>query len=161
MMKKLIPVLVAVVILISGCGRKDAPDPSFYGPYEVVRVVDGDTVVLNIEGKNEKVRLIGIDAPESVHPDSRKNTEEGRKASEYLAGLLDGESVYMTLDAEETDSYGRILAYLWDGDGNMINLKIVGDGYAQVYTVSPNVTYSKDFVKAEEKAVRNRKGLWA
>lgn len=161
MMKRTVSLLLVLLIVFCGCGKKDAPAPDLYGPYDVVRVVDGDTVVLSIGGRNEKVRLIGIDAPESVHPDSRKNTEEGVKASEHLSSLLDGEKVYISLDAEETDSYGRILAYLWDGDGNMINLRMVEDGYAQVLTISPNVSYSEQFVDAERRAEKNKSGLWA
>lgn len=167
MAEKTIALLTAVLIILSGCSRKDKtqpdtcdPDETYYGPYEVIEVIDGDTVCLDIDGRKTKVRLIGIDAPESVHPDESKNTEEGKKASKYLFDLLDSRDVFLTLDVSEKDSYGRLLGYLWLEDGAMVNLKIVEDGYAVTMTVPPDVKYADAFAEAEKKARNEGCGLW-
>lgn len=112
--------------------------------YKVVRVVDGDTFVVDFNGKEEKVRLIGIDTPESVHPDSSKNTAAGVTASEYTKSLLTGKSVELEFDVQERDKYGRLLAYVYV-DGYMLNKKLLQDGYAVIATYPPNVKYVDDF----------------
>ncbi len=68
------------------------------GPYSVIRVVDGDTFVIRADGEEEKVRLIGLDTPESVHADPDKNTPYGEVASEYTRSMVDGEEVYLEFD---------------------------------------------------------------
>jgi micrococcal nuclease len=83
------------------------------GPYDVVSVIDGDTIIVKSDGGDVHVRLIGIDTPESVASDGYKvNTPEGDKASEYTRNLLEGNSVYLEYDKEQTDSYQRTLAYV-------------------------------------------------
>ena len=80
----------------------------------IVRVKDGDTVVVDNNGTEETVRMIGIDTPESVHPEAKKNSKDGVVASEYTKGvLIKGTSVYLEYDEEKTDKYGRTLAYIW------------------------------------------------
>lgn len=108
--------------------------------YKVVRVVDGDTFVVDFNGKEEKVRLIGIDTPESVHPDADRNTAAGVTASDYTKALLKGKSVELEFDVQERDKYGRLLAYAYV-DGYMLNKKLLEDGYAVVSTYPPNVKY--------------------
>ena len=92
----------------------------YSGPYDVVRVVDGDTVILNINGEEKRCRFIGIDTPESVHPDAERNTEEGKAASDYTKELLSGQQVYLEYDLAPQDQYGRELVYLYLPDGQMI-----------------------------------------
>jgi len=128
--------------------------------YNVIKVVDGDTIQVEIDDKIEKIRMIGIDTPESVHPDEEKNTENGKKASEYTKKLLTGKSVTLELDVQERDKYGRILAYVYL-NGRMVNKKLLSDGYAKVATFPPNVKYVQEFTKLEEKAREAKKGLWA
>lgn len=127
--------------------------------YDVVRVVDGDTIVINYNGKNEKVRLIGVDTPESVHTDKSKNTKEGIKISEYTKSQLEGKKVILELDVQERDKYGRILAYVYL-DGVMYNKTLLELGYAKIATYPPNVKYVEEFKKLQKQARENKVGLW-
>lgn len=122
-----------------------------YGAYEVIRVVDGDTIVVDIDDIETTVRLIGVDTPESVHPDSKENSEEGTEASEYTKSLLGGTSVYLEYDSFKTDSYGRTLAYVYLEDGRMLQEVLLEEGYATVMTVEPNVKYKNKFQEKEKK----------
>lgn len=112
--------------------------------YKVLRVVDGDTFVIDYNGKEEKVRLIGIDTPESVHPDADRNTAAGLTASDYTKSLLNGKSVELEFDVQQRDKYGRLLAYAYV-DSYMLNKKLLQDGYAVVATYPPNVKYVEEF----------------
>ena len=130
------------------------------GEYQVTRVVDGDTIEVNYNGTEEKVRLIGIDTPESVHPDEEKNSKYGEQASEYTKQLLEGKTVKLEFDVEERDSYGRLLAYVYVDD-IMVNKKLLEEGLAQIATYPPNVKYVDEFTKIQEEARENKKGFWA
>ena len=129
--------------------------------YKVVRVVDGDTVILLIHGKKTSVRLIGVDTPETVHP--RKPVQYyGREASLFLKNLLRGEEVYIEQrgKVDEFDRYGRLLAYLYRApDGLFVNLEIVRQGYGHAYTRFP-FQYMDLFRFYERKARSDEKGLW-
>ncbi|AOT68305.1 stalk domain-containing protein [Geosporobacter ferrireducens] len=128
--------------------------------YKVLRVVDGDTLEIEYNGKKEKVRLIGVDTPESVHPDATKNNEFGDVASKFTKGLLEGKEIELEFDVQERDKYGRLLAYVYI-DGKMYNKTLLEEGYAKVATFPPNVKYANDFVLIEKKARDANKGLWA
>ena len=133
-----------------GCARSQAFQ-------HVERVVDGDTFVL-IGG--ERVRLIGIDTPESVHPE--KPVEPfGREASAYLKKLVEGKGVRLEFDVQDRDRYGRLLAYVYLGDGTFVNAEIVRNGYAAVLTVPPNVTHAEEFLALQREAREGRRGLWS
>jgi len=119
--------------------------------------VDGDTVVLD---GNEKVRLIGINTPESVDP-RRPVQWYGKEASAYTAGLLRGRRVRVEHDVERKDRYGRTLAYLHLEDGTFVNLRLVEEGYALAYRYPPNVKYAEEFRLAERRARESKKGLWS
>lgn len=80
-----------------------------HGKYKVNRVVDGDTLKVNVNGKEESLRLIGVDTPESVHPEASKNTAEGKVASEYAKSMLEGKEIAIEFDVQERDQYGRLL----------------------------------------------------
>ncbi len=118
--------------------------------YKVLRVVDGDTIVIDYNGIEEKVRMIGIDTPESVHPDAQKNTTEGKTASEYTKMMLEGKNITLELDVQERDMYGRLLAYVYL-NGVMFNKTLLENGYAEVSTYPPNVKYVDDFVVISNK----------
>jgi len=124
--------------------------------------VDGDTVVLMVEGKAEKVRLIGVDTPETVKPNSPVQAY-GPEASRFTKNLLAGESVYLEYDpseAGEKDRFGRELAYLYRApDGLFVNLELVRQGYAKVYR-KVNFKYRDQFEQTEAVAQQNHKGLW-
>lgn len=110
----------------------------------VLRVVDGDTFVVNYDGVEEYVRLIGVDTPESVHPDSERNTEAGVLASDYTKARLEGKQVELEFDVQQRDMYGRLLAYVYV-DGVMYNKTLLEDGVANLATYPPNVKYVDDF----------------
>ncbi|NLK45021.1 MAG: hypothetical protein GX300_11590 [Tissierellia bacterium] len=125
----------------------------------VKRVVDGDTIIVDFNGKEERVRLIGVDTPESVHPDVAKNLPEGKVASDFTKLMLDGKEIELEFDVQERDHYGRILAYVWL-DGVMHNKTLLEEGYARLATYPPNVKYVEEFTKIQEEARKNNKGFW-
>lgn len=139
----------------------------------VVRVVDGDTIEVNIDGTRKKVRLVGINAPESVSPDESLNTEEGEKASQHLKECLkQGHLVYLQKDTSDTDSYGRLLRYVWLAEptnftdseevkAKMVNAKILADGYAVAHKYKPDDAYFDIFKAIQLDAFHAGKGLWA
>ena len=137
-------------------------------------VSDGDTVVVQIAQRQERVRLIGIDTPES-HPNRRAKKiaershqdllsiiEQGKAAAEFTRKLLPkGTSIRLEYDTEKRDLYGRLLAYLWLASGEMVNETIISSGYAYPLTVPPNVRYQKRFLESFQSAKRHKRGLWA
>lgn len=127
-------------------------DPAVLEPCEFERVVDGDTIIVhNSEGERIRVRLIGIDAPESVHPDENENTEEGRDASQFLKDLLEHvDTVYLEYDEEEFDQYDRTLAYVWIDTGStyiMVNEIMLVTEHANPVYIEPNLRYARTFEK--------------
>lgn len=140
--------------------------------YSLVRVVDGDTIIVSDEDGEYKVRFIGIDTPESVHSDVSKNNEYGQMASEYTKELLkDTDTVYLQYDVSDTDIYGRKLAYVWlneyvdvesmdDIQNYMVNAILVKDGYAYDKVYEPNSSYADIFQSLREDAENNQTGLW-
>lgn len=138
----------------------DVPASPVLVPASVVRVVDGDTIVCDVDGDEIKVRLIGIDTPETVHPE--KEVEfYGEEASAYTTEILDGQAVYLEYDVETTDRYGRDLAYVWLKDGTLFNDQLVLEGYATVYTFPPNVKYVDRFTESARLARERGAGLYA
>lgn len=141
-------------------------DDQKYYTVTLEKVVDGDTIVVNKDGSNIKVRLIGVDTPESVSANESENCIEGEEASEYTKSLLnDVETMYITYDTEYRDKYERELCYLWLSDDfldldNMLNYILVKDGYAQTMIILPNDKYATELKKAENIAKKNSAGLW-
>lgn len=124
----------------------------------VKRVVDGDTLLL--EG-GERVRLIGVDTPETKDP--RKPVQcFGKEASAFLASRLPpGTAVHLVADVEQRDVFDRLLAYVYRlPDGMFVNAELVAQGYAQVLTISPNVAHADDFVRLARDAREAGRGLW-
>ena len=134
-------------------------DSKLQGPYKVIRVVDGDTVIVDIEGIAERVRLIGVDTPESVHPNSEKNIPYGKIASDYTKSKLEGKEVRIEFDVQERDQYSRVLAYVYLDD-KMFNMMLLEDGHAKVSTYPPNVKYVDEFTSIQTKAKRDEIGVW-
>jgi micrococcal nuclease len=127
-----------------------------------VRVVDGDTIEVKVGGRREVVRLIGIDTPETVKPNSPVECF-GPEASTYAEFLLPaGTELRLERDAEARDDYDRLLAYVYRAsDGLFVNLDIVAQGYASVLTFPPNVAHSAEFVAAARDAEAASRGLWS
>lgn len=129
--------------------------------YEVISVTDGDTFKINYNGEEKKVRLIGVDTPESVSPNKEKNNNYGKEASKYTKERLKGKMIFIEFDAQQTDKYGRFLAYVYLEDGTMYNKELLEKGYAQVATYPPNVKYVEEFEKIQKRARENNIGFWA
>jgi micrococcal nuclease len=128
----------------------------------VARVVDGDTVDVTLEGQTMRVRLIGIDTPETVDP--RKPIEcFGREASARAHELLDGQAVLLEDDPSQgdVDRYGRSLRYIWLADGRLFNLEMVAKGYAFEYTYNLPYRYQAQLKQAQRDAREQQRGLWA
>ena len=127
---------------------------------KVQRVVDGDTFIATVRSRRERVRVIGVDTPESVDP-NRPDEPFGEEASTFAKHYLDGETVQLAGDAEPRDRYGRMLAYVWLRDGTFWNALLAAEGYAQQLTIPPNVTYASLFRRLVGEARRDDRGLWA
>jgi endonuclease YncB( thermonuclease family) len=136
----------------------DAPKDAV--PAKVQRVSDGDTFVATVKGRRERVRVIGVDTPESVAP-NQPDEPFGEEASDFAKHHLDGETVRLAGDAEPRDRYGRMLAYVWLEDGTFWNALLVAEGYAQQLTIPPNVTYERLFRRLAREARTEDRGLWA
>lgn len=125
---------------------------------KVVRVVDGDTINVEINGKVEPIRYIGIDTPETVDP--RKPVQcFGVEASKKNKELVEGKMVRLEKDITDRDKYNRLLRYVWLDD-TLINQALVEQGYAKSYSYPPDVKYQDKFVAAEKKAREDKLGLW-
>jgi len=128
----------------------------------VVRVVDGDTVVVRVSGREESIRLIGIDTPESVKPNTPVQCFALEASARTKALLPVGAGVRLEGDVEQRDRYKRLLAYVYRApDGLFVNLALAREGFALPYTFPPNVTHADDFVAAASEARQARRGLWS
>lgn len=153
--------------------QEDRNQASLLQEASLIRVIDGDTIVVCIEGQEKDVRLIGIDSPESVNPDESKNCEYGKYASEYTKELLkDVDVVYLQFDEKKEDLYGRVLAYVWlsndvntskigDVSEYMVNAIILENGYAKNKDYQPNCKYSTEFTGFCMAAALQQNGLWS
>lgn len=150
-------VAVGLLALISGCSTDEIGS----GMARVERVVDGDTVVVRLSTGEERVRLLGIDTPETVHP-SKPPECFGAEASARLAELAPpGTELRIERDVELRDRYGRLLAYLWTPEGTFINLTLVEEGYARTLPINPNRAHRSALAAAESTAQQSGAGLWS
>ena len=127
----------------------------------VLKVIDGDTVDIDIKGNTERVRLIGVNTPETKHP-TKPIECFGPEASAYLTQLLPkGTHVRIERDIEARDRYGRMLLYLYrESDNLFINLDLVSHGYGTPMSIEPNTFHRNDFVHAAALAETTNVGLW-
>jgi micrococcal nuclease len=129
---------------------------------QLERVIDGDTIVVRIGGRRERVRYIGMDTPETVKPNTPVQCF-GPAAHALNARLLGSPGARLTLrfDHELRDRYGRLLAYVTRGpDGLLVNAQLVRDGAARVLPIGPNTTYAAGFAALEHAARVAQRGLW-
>jgi micrococcal nuclease len=157
--------LIVVVLVLAGCGvgeMKTEREAAPAGTARVVRPVDGDTIVVDIDGHEEPVRFIGIDTPESVKPDSPVECY-GPEAKKRTAELLPaGTRVRLERDVEARDRYDRLLAYvIRDEDDLFVNRLLVEEGYAESIAFPPNTTRQGELDAAEAEARGDDRGLWA
>jgi len=131
----------------------DAPDL-----YLCTRVVDGDTIIVKIGSKKERVRLIGVDTPETKHP--KKSVQYfGKEASVFTKRMVESKKVRLEYDWQKRDKYGRLLAYVYLEDGTFLNAEIIRRGYGFAYTRFP-FKYLDEFRRYEREARENNRGLW-
>ena len=175
-------ILVSLGAFLIACGHRvdlthQAPatlaeEPPGYEVATVTRVVDGDTIEVEITGRAEgpgagdtdvgetyDVRFIGIDTPESVDPGSPVECF-GNEASAATEAFVGGADVVLVKDVEDTDGYGRLLRYVYVGE-EMVDARLVANGYASAYTYPPNVRHSGLLRTLERDARRADRGLWA
>jgi micrococcal nuclease len=153
--------LSVLLLLLTACGQPVAAQPA-RELVQVVKVIDGDTVDVMRDGQRTRLRLIGIDTPETVDP--RKPVQcFGKEASRHAHELLDGQTVALELDPSQgkLDRYGRTLAYLWLPDGRNFGETMIRDGYAHEYRYARAYTYESSFKRAEVAARESGAGLWA
>jgi micrococcal nuclease len=166
MNKRILRILIGLtasvaVLLFSLYGRYQAETQSKQSKTEteyvkVVEVNDGDTISVIFGGRKERVRLIGIDAPEL------QQRPWGQRAKKHLRELLSTSqwTVSIEFDIEKRDVHGRLLSYVWTSDGRMVNVQMLKDGYAMLYTFPPNIRYVDEFKKAQDEARSKSLGIW-
>jgi micrococcal nuclease len=158
---KLSALFVLAALVLYACGDLDldqltgaAGDPR---SGRVQRVVDGDTIVMDDE---ERVRLIGVDTPETKKPGTPIQCF-GKAASAFTERLVEGRRVKLELDVEARDRYGRLLAYVTrTEDGLDVNAELVRRGYAVPLTIPPNVRHADDYARLARRAREGDRGLW-
>jgi micrococcal nuclease len=128
--------------------------------YKVLHVCDGDTISINYEGKEERVRLLRVDTPESNHPDKKQNIPMGKTAAEYTEKTLAGKSVDLEFEGERKDRHGRLLAYVFV-DGKNYCLELIEKGLSPYYTkYGSSKKYDQEFKEAERQARKQGLGIW-
>ena len=152
-----VSLLALLVVSLPSSGGTQPPNAS--SSATVISVVDGDTFDANIQGKKYRVRLIGVDTPETKHP-TKQIACYGPEASRYLSTLLPkGIKVVLRLDKEWKDKYGRMLAYVYVNN-LFVNLNLVEKGFAVPMKYYPNVTHANEFQLAADKAQASNIGRW-
>ena len=138
----------------SGAGEKEY--------FTVSRVIDGDTFWIDDGSeKGTKVRLIGVDAPETRRTRTKEAGFYAQESGNYLRDLIEGKKVRLEYDVDTLDLYGRTLAYVYTENNLFVNAELVKKGYAMVMTIPPNVKYAEKFVTLARKARKKERGLWS
>jgi micrococcal nuclease len=148
-----------MAMMLAACACSNAPAyPEGFTTAIVTRVVDGDTVVVQVRGEESRVRYIGIDTPDVVNL-ARPAECFGDEASDRNRELVEGKTVGLEMDVSETDRYGRLLRYVWL-DGRMINAVLVEEGYATAERFPPDVKRAELLAGLEAAAQSAGLGLW-
>ncbi|HAR6087022.1 TPA: thermonuclease family protein [Staphylococcus pseudintermedius] len=155
--------VIAIVVLIfqyingDGPFKKSSTDVRGES-YLVKRVIDGDTIIIDKDGQDERVRLIGVDTPETVKPNTPVQPY-GKAASNFTKKHLTNQRVRLEYDREPKDKYGRTLAYVWLGD-EMFNVKLAKEGLARVKFYPPNDKYRILIEQAQKEAQKKQLNIW-
>ena len=158
--------LLGLLATLVACSDGSTATPTSTGALTVnatvIYVTDGDTIGVKIDGVEERVRLIGIDTPETKKPNTPVQCF-GPEATAFTKSLLpEGTALYVERDVEARDIYGRLLAYIYrSADGMFVNMEVIGRGYARPLTIPPNVAHADEFVVAARNAEASNVGLWA
>jgi micrococcal nuclease len=149
---------IAVALLVLRPWEREPPTGPAAAVVPVTRVVDGDTIEVRLDGRAEDVRLIGVDTPETVKPDTPVQCF-GPRASDFTHAHLEGRRVRLVFGVERRDVYGRLLAYVYLG-GRFFNPTLVRRGLARSLTIPPNDRFAHRFRRLELAAARAGRGLW-
>lgn len=137
------------------------PDAGLKPGYSLVyKVTDGDTVRVNIDGRDERLRYIGLDAPEVAHEDSLAEPF-GQEAFLENRRLVEGVGVRVVYDEERRDRYDRLLGYVYLEDGTFVNAHIIEQGLAESLVIPPNTRYRELFENLEDEARAAHRGIWS
>lgn len=150
--------LIAVALVVLRPWERDPTAGPAQATVRVSRVVDGDTIEVRLDGRSEDVRLIGIDTPETVKPDTPVQCF-GERASHFTKRRLTGRRVRLVFGIERRDVYGRLLAYVYL-HGRFFNPILVRRGLARSLTIPPNDRFAPRFRHLEQVAARAGRGLW-
>ncbi len=159
-------ILLCIAVLTTACGAAAAPSPTAPTTLRanaiMLRVVDGDTIDVTVGGHRERVRLIGIDTPETKKPNTPVQCF-GPEATHFTTSLLPTDTpLHLERDVVARDDYGRMLAYVYVvADGTFVNMQIIRHGYARPLTIAPNVAHAGEFIEAARVADADKIGLWA
>jgi micrococcal nuclease len=158
--------VIAAVVLVA------ASPPASLPRGRVVWVSDGDTLIVQLGSRRERVRLIGVDAPE-LHESAKLDRDaersrrarrdiqaDGARARDFTKQRLLGQTVALEQDVDARDRFGRYLAYVWLEDGTLFNVELVRAGWARTLTMPPNVRHADALVRAQRAARAERKGFW-
>ena len=171
--KKIILLIVAAIALYffggQGLLEEQEQDDSGFVAGTVTRVVDGDTAVITVDGTERRVRFLGVDTPETVHP-NKPVQYYGKEASAFTKQSLTGKRVWLEYDKSPQDRYSRHLAYIWTAKPksintetmkrDMFNARLLLGGYAKVMIIKPNNRYAKQFTEYESEARNAGLGVW-
>ncbi|KKI93966.1 nuclease [Bacillus sp. SA1-12] len=151
-------IAIIALFLTSGCVLQENGSDRISA--HVTRVVDGDTVHVTVNGKEETARLLLVDTPETVHP-TKQIQPFGPEASSFVKELLHDANVELEMDIGERDKYGRLLVYLYV-NGEMVNQLLLEKGLARVaYVFEPNTKYVDDFYEIQKRAQQKGIGIWS
>ena len=143
-----------------GCSTPGEPLPPGANG-RIVAVVDGDTVDVSMNGRIERVRLIGIDTPETKKPDTPVQCFGPEASARTKALLPEGTAVDVQRDSEARDPYGRLLGYIYrTADGRFINRDLIVEGFARPLSIAPNTTFAREFATLAREAQAANIGLW-
>ena len=152
--------LLASILFASCANTQQSSNNIDSATATVIKVIDGDTIILKLQNKTETVRLLGVDTPEAVHP--TKGIEcFGPEASAFTKTMLKkGSTVKLVRDAEPRDRYQRLLVYLYLADGTFFNQLLIEQGFAITLSIEPNTAFASQFASHESSARDRRVGLW-
>ena len=166
--KRIVSIIITFVLIIAGgyLGLSDNDVEKILsvidtsGNYRVVKVDDGDTITVDMNGQDQTIRLIGVDTPETHHP-SKPVQCFGQAATEFTRSLLEGEQVSLVADPlnSNRDKYQRLLRYVYTEENLLVNAEIIKQGYGFAY-LNFNFTKLGEFEALENEARQNNRGLW-
>ncbi len=152
--KRIAIIVIAIAAILSyGRYNQTTTERTLIGPYSVVFVIDGDTIVIEHDGQEERLRLIGIDTPE--HDEAYFQL-----AKDFTIDLVANKNVYIELGLNSVDKYGRTLCYVYLDEQTMVNQLIAEAGWAESLTIQPNDKYEDIFKRAIKDAIANGHGMY-